>query len=316
MKFWSPKQEKAVINKDLFNFVRVMNEEGDLTSGIDPIISDLPAERISVVSVNKNGTIAVLASKGVEEEEAESLYEEKAAIHYALKHKQMYFEHIHKLTESGFATVIPLFVRTQPLGCLIIHDQHPDDEEWGRYVVATEQIACLLFYQREQPNQAMQRMADSVTGVGNISAYSKTFRINERTLKRYGTKFSVVGVKVNNFDELNKAVGIDGGDSLLRFVADCSTEYLRDTDDVFRIESGFFIVLMSYTDVDAAVLAMERLFGLLKRRKLKFNGADIEYSLSASVLGGDVFGDVDALDAVRKDLQTNFQPWTVYRYTN
>ena len=115
--------------------------------------------------------------------------------------------------------------------------------------------------QRKRLELELQRLAttDSLTGLANRRAFFERGQPALETARRYGHHVSMLMIDVDHFKNVNDRHGHSFGDATLRLLADRLREVLRQADLIARIGGEEFVALMPETELDAAMLAAERL---------------------------------------------------------
>lgn len=126
-----------------------------------------------------------------------------------------------------------------------------------------EQLQVLTFetgkLQQRIREERAQAVRDVLTGVYNRMAWEEHVRKEYQRWKRYPEPLSLVIVDVDHFKQVNDHFGHQAGDKVLRTLAMCMREQLRETDFLARYGGEEFIVMMPFTPLDHAVTAAEKL---------------------------------------------------------
>jgi diguanylate cyclase (GGDEF)-like protein/PAS domain S-box-containing protein len=99
---------------------------------------------------------------------------------------------------------------------------------------------------RKQKEQTIEHAAlhDALTGLPNRALLSDRLEQAIRHSSRVGTKFGVLFLDLDRFKMVNDTVGHDGGDELLRTVAERLRGLVRSTDTVARQGGDEFIIML------------------------------------------------------------------------
>ena len=149
-----------------------------------------------------------------------------------------------------------------------------------------ENLLCALIYPLR--NALMYRDAvrssfiDPLTGVKNRAAMDNALLREVELCRRQGASMSIILLDLDYFKRVNDRHGHAAGDTALRTVAQCTENCIRSSDMLFRFGGEEFLILLSYTRADGALLLAER----VRRRIEKLDavpGTDIKLTVSLGV---------------------------------
>lgn len=151
---------------------------------------------------------------------------------------------ISRITEVDFAYIIWLFAF--PLGSLLSGQL--------AYIVTT--------YKRElETKKSLEKLVtlDSATGFYNNQGFFRKLDEEFLRAKRYKTHFSILLIRISNFDELQIIYGEIDSVKILQSVADKVTSHTRVSDIKSVIEGNMLSILLTETDEDGARIVIEKL---------------------------------------------------------
>jgi len=125
------------------------------------------------------------------------------------------------------------------------------------------------------------RILDSLTGVFNeeFVRYMLDNQINNG--RRYGAIFTLAVIDIDHFSELCAEYGKTTSDAVLAVVAKLIGERLRETDFVGRIGDNEFLAVLPHTDLQSALIPLERLREAVKAQP--FSPLDVRVTISGGV---------------------------------
>jgi diguanylate cyclase (GGDEF)-like protein len=112
----------------------------------------------------------------------------------------------------------------------------------------------------EEANERLSTLAvtDGLTGVWNHRRFREELENDFSDVKR-GKNFSVVLIDVDHFKSFNDTFGHPAGDEVLKKVAEILQRCSRDNESVARYGGEEFSIVLSDTDMPAAMAVAERM---------------------------------------------------------
>jgi diguanylate cyclase (GGDEF)-like protein len=99
---------------------------------------------------------------------------------------------------------------------------------------------------------------DGLTGLRERKAFESRLLEEIARSKRSSSPLTMMLIDVDHLDQVNEQLGTEGGDELLRAVAQLMRSSLRSSDAIFRYGGDEFAAVLPDTDISAAFLAAER----------------------------------------------------------
>ena len=149
-----------------------------------------------------------------------------------------------------------------------------------------ENLLCALVYPLR--NTLMYRDAvrssfiDPLTGVKNRAAMDNALLREVELCRRQSASMSIILMDIDHFKFINDQHGHAAGDTALRAVAQCTESSIRSSDMLFRFGGEEFLILLSYTRTDGALLLAERVRHQIERLDA-VSGMDIKLTVSLGV---------------------------------
>ena len=124
---------------------------------------------------------------------------------------------------------------------------------------------------------------DEMTHTYNMRAFNALARRECALAERYNRTFSLLMVDSDNLKKVNDTHGHGAGDKLIKLVAQCIRDDLRETDIIARYGGDEFMCLLPETGREAAAMVAERIRTRIANTALKAGESAIPTSVSIGV---------------------------------
>jgi two-component system cell cycle response regulator len=104
---------------------------------------------------------------------------------------------------------------------------------------------------------------DALTGLYNYGYFKEALHYEVEKSRRYNTPLSLVFLDIDNFKQINDTLGHLKGDKIMRQVANILKQGIRQADLLSRYGGDEFVVLLSQTSAEQAMVVAERLRTLI-----------------------------------------------------
>ncbi len=156
------------------------------------------------------------------------------------------------------------------------------------YTVTASMVTIFgyIFAQRLSRYQSeLEELAllDPLTYAGNRRMMIRDLKAAIAAHRRSGTDFMLVLIDLDNFKEINDALGHDVGDDALRRFADLLRAHTRAGDGLYRFGGEEFVLLISVHSRKEDRELVRKLH-LRTTGRLKYDGMPVRYSAGAAVL--------------------------------
>lgn len=128
-------------------------------------------------------------------------------------------------------------------------------------------------------------VTDPLTGLYNRRHFEDCLEREFLRSKRYKSDLSFAIIDIDFFKKINDTYGHSSGDYVLKEVAYLILQTFRKTDMVFRYGGEEFAVIITETPIDKAVIPLERLRISVSENTFKYNGEQINVTISIGVSG-------------------------------
>jgi diguanylate cyclase (GGDEF)-like protein len=124
---------------------------------------------------------------------------------------------------------------------------------------------------------------DALTGLYNYGYFREALHYEVEKSRRYHTPLSLLFLDIDDFKQINDTLGHLEGDHIMRHLAALLKEGIRQADLLCRYGGDEFVVLLSQTPHDQAVVMAERLRGLIEGSALNPLLPGLRVTISAGV---------------------------------
>jgi two-component system cell cycle response regulator len=139
-----------------------------------------------------------------------------------------------------------------------------------------------LHRQIEAKNRLLEELAltDSLTGLPNRRAIEDWAVRQLSGAHRHGFDFWVIMADIDHFKVVNDTYGHEAGDSVLKKLAQILKANIRLCDICARIGGEEFLIILTHTNQEGAVLAIERIRKHLEAERFGFGPAEAAITAS------------------------------------
>jgi diguanylate cyclase (GGDEF)-like protein len=156
-------------------------------------------------------------------------------------------------------TCTPLLVSGEVIGSVLVEHPSPlSDDEERRIRESVNQSAPVLANLRNLAIAEQRASTDSLTGLPNRRAIQENIKRMVAHASRTISPLSALMIDLDHFKQVNDKYGHDRGDELLAGVGVALEAALRASDFAGRWGGEEFILLLSNTTVDGAVIVAEK----------------------------------------------------------
>jgi diguanylate cyclase (GGDEF)-like protein len=161
---------------------------------------------------------------------------------------------------EGSVTCVPSLVGGEVIGSVLVETPDPlDDAGEGRLSAAVANAAPVLASMRNLKLAETRAATDALTGLPNRRSAEETLKLMIANASRSLTSCAVAMFDLDHFKKVNDVYGHEKGDHLLAAVGDVASSTTRASDFVARFGGEEFIVILSNTDLEGAMVACDKL---------------------------------------------------------
>lgn len=131
---------------------------------------------------------------------------------------------------------------------------------------------------------AQETILDPLTGAYNKKYFYDTAQKELEHFHRYGRKFSIVFMDIDDFKKINDKYGHLTGDIVLKTLAQKLKSLLRKSDYVCRFGGEEFVLILHGADSEKAFAIAERIRQEIAKEEIKtYDGKTISITISAGI---------------------------------
>jgi diguanylate cyclase len=160
-------------------------------------------------------------------------------------------------------------------------------KQWARSEKMRQRLERLEQESREMQARLRdeQRLSliDALTQISNRLAYDQRMDEEFARWTRFDQPLCVAAWDIDHFKRINDAYGHRAGDKVLRIVAECLSERLRETDFLARYGGEEFVMLLPGTDLEGALRVAEEMRAGVAALGFHFRGNPVTVSVSCGI---------------------------------
>ncbi len=123
-------------------------------------------------------------------------------------------------------------------------------------------------------------LTDELTGLSNRRCFDNSFEKEFLRAQRYKNNLTLVMFDIDFFKQVNDTYGHQCGDYILKQVANAALQTFRKTDTVFRFGGEEFTVILTETNIQQALIPLERFRKTIETLNLTYQGQQINITVS------------------------------------
>ena len=186
----------------------------------------------------------------------------------------------------GSLAIIPLKRDTNVIGAIVIEGEEPGDVLIAemrnvRLLAAMAAVSLETLWEIEEVSRRAR--TDQLTGLNNRRHFDEELGRVLAECDRFGGSVALVVADIDFFKKVNDTYGHEGGDAVLRQVAQTFQEGVRQVDICARYGGEEIAVLLRQTGIDGGREFAERLRKAIETRGIRFSGREIPVTASFGV---------------------------------
>lgn len=123
-------------------------------------------------------------------------------------------------------------------------------------------------------------MTDELTKLPNRRNFDTDFNKEFLRAQRYKNPLTLVMFDIDFFKKVNDTYGHQCGDYVLKEVSKAALQTFRKTDTVYRIGGEEFCVILTETNIEQAIIPLERFRKTIETLNLSYNNQNVHITVS------------------------------------
>jgi diguanylate cyclase len=160
-------------------------------------------------------------------------------------------------------------------------------QQWERSEKMRQRLERLEQESREMQERLRDEqrlsMLDALTQIPNRLAYDQRMSEEYARWTRFNQPLCVAAWDIDLFKRINDAYGHRAGDKVLRIVAECLSERLRETDFLARYGGEEFVMILPGTQIDGAVRVVDEMRAAVATLGFHFRGNPVGVTVSCGI---------------------------------
>lgn len=182
--------------------------------------------------------------------------------------------------------VLPLSLAGTTLGMLAVLPKFNEEFNHGKIeLLSTISNILAMSLKNAQEYHKLKKMAvkDGLTGILNRKGFQSFFQKEFHRAKRYRRSLSLVMIDVDHFKMVNDSLGHQAGDFVLRELAGCLSNAIRQADIVSRYGGDEFAILLPDTDRKQAEMLLKRVLLDVEKHSFEWETNKIKVKISYGI---------------------------------
>ncbi|MGN5650549.1 GGDEF domain-containing protein [Bacillus sp. Brlt_9] len=250
---------------EIFEMLGNQQESKNVFKKVNKFLEEIETD-YSIWQYNRDKKIELLWYKGDNEQRA------------AYENKQEIFSKVYKnkkpigdYNDEGFYLMLPIVSREEVVGYFCLHKEIDLGEKWSDVYIIVQLLGFTLKYYEMVETMKEMSVIDVITGLYNSRHFRLQIDLEAEKAKRFKKPLTLAVIKIKDFSEVNKKLGFEGGEEVLKNFGTILKLESRKTDMPSRISDEVFGILLYETNLEGAQKYIKRLENYLNEEPMVIN---------------------------------------------
>jgi diguanylate cyclase (GGDEF)-like protein len=177
--------------------------------------------------------------------------------------------------------IIPLIFDKKLIGGICFYTRQDMDYASFKYFdIMISELLAIFKMKYQYCEKEFMSVLDGLTGLYNRRLFEVSIEREYNRTKRHPSDFSLAILDIDFFKKVNDQHGHQYGDYVLKTVSDIMKKAFRKTDMLFRYGGEELVIMMAETNIEGAVIPVQRLRKMIEDYDFNYNGVHIKVTVS------------------------------------
>lgn len=233
---------------------------------------------VSIVRCHQGDRFTVIGHTG-DLKTIEEVLKQKEFFSAQRDSKRPYYHDSASVKTDGVFMLFPILSKEEVVGFLCIHERQETIHCWKEIYSLLYIMSFVMKYYALIETTKDIAIIDVVTGLYNSRHFQFQIGLEIEKAKRNRTPLTLVMIEVEDFNEINKKLGFEAGEDVLRQVGTVLKRHSRGSDMPSKLYDDKFAILLYKTTIDHSRGFTDRLDKILEIMPFDVAGQSLDIRL-------------------------------------